>query len=142
MLGLRCCVGFSLVVVSGGNSLWPRVGISSWWLSLLRSTGSGVPRLQQLPLPGSRVLALWCNAQAWWLRSMWGLPGAAQADSYPLRRQGSPQNPCCKLLLCSHLQSFESSCLGWERPRPSAPRPHLRSAHLKVSAAFRCCPLS
>ena len=66
-------MGFSLVVVSGGDSLLPCVGISLRWLHLLRSTGSGVPGLQQLPLPGSRALALWCDAQPWWLRSMWGL---------------------------------------------------------------------
>ena len=40
VLGLRCCVGFSLVAVSGDcSSLW-HVGFSFLKLPLLRSTGS------------------------------------------------------------------------------------------------------
>ena len=40
LLGLCCCAGFSLVVVSGSfSSMW-YAGLSSQWLLLLRSTGS------------------------------------------------------------------------------------------------------
>ena len=42
VLGLRCCVGFSLVVVNWGCSLAPVVvlGFSLPWLLLLQSTAS------------------------------------------------------------------------------------------------------
>ena len=46
MLGLHCCVDFSLVAVSGATlPLWC-VGFSLWWLLLLWSTGSRAHRLQ------------------------------------------------------------------------------------------------
>ena len=40
MLVLRCCVGFSLVVASGGYSQFQCLGFSLPWLLLLRSIGS------------------------------------------------------------------------------------------------------
>ena len=42
MLGLHCCVGFSLVVVSEVYSRFRCVGFSLWWLLLLQSTGLGL----------------------------------------------------------------------------------------------------
>ena len=49
VLGLPCCMGFSLVAVCGGYS--------SRWLLWLRSTVSGVHGLQWLWLPGSGAQA-------------------------------------------------------------------------------------
>ena len=43
VLGLNCCMGFSLVVASGGYSL---VNFSLQWLLLLRSTESRAHRRQ------------------------------------------------------------------------------------------------
>ena len=44
VLGLHCCEGFSLVVVSQDNSLLLCWGFSLWWLLLFQSTGSVVVR--------------------------------------------------------------------------------------------------
>ena len=64
VLDLHCCVGFSLVGVSGGLSSLQCVGISISWLLLLQSTGSrhmGYSSCstwaQYLWLPGSRAQA-------------------------------------------------------------------------------------
>ena len=46
MLGLRCCVGFSIVAASGAYPSWQGVGFSWQWLVLLWSMGSGAPKLQ------------------------------------------------------------------------------------------------
>ena len=46
VLGLRCCAGFSLVVVSGGCSLLVVYGLPIVVASLLWSTGSRVLGLQ------------------------------------------------------------------------------------------------
>ena len=62
VLGLRCCVGFSLVATS--------VDFSLVWLPLLLCTGSGARGLQELWCMGSVVIAesvqfkvnLWTNA--------------------------------------------------------------------------------
>ena len=50
VLGLECCVGFALVVVSRGFSLWWRV---------LWSTGLAACGLQDLWHTGSGALAQW-----------------------------------------------------------------------------------
>ena len=59
MLGLCCCVGFSLVAGSGGYAPVAMHWLLMWWLLLLQSVGSRVPRLQYLQLPGSRAQAQW-----------------------------------------------------------------------------------
>ena len=55
LLGLRCCMGFSVVVASGDQSLVAGMGFSLQWLLLLQSTGSGLCRLRQLQHTGSVV---------------------------------------------------------------------------------------
>ena len=50
MLGLRCYMSFSVVVVSGGYSLAVLYRLLLWY-----SMGSRVLRLQQLRLPDSRT---------------------------------------------------------------------------------------
>ena len=75
VLGLCCCAWLSLVAASRGySSLWC-AGFSSWWLLLLRSTGS---RHAGLSSCGSRALECRlssCGARAQLLRSMGDLPG-------------------------------------------------------------------
>ena len=61
MLGLRCCVGFSLVAESRGCSLVEVHGLLRWWLLLLRAQAPGLLG----PGSGAAVHAL--------LRGMWGL---------------------------------------------------------------------
>ena len=56
VLGLHCCVGFFLVVVSGGYSLVAMHGFSLWWLLLLWSSGSKANGLQWLRHIGSAVV--------------------------------------------------------------------------------------
>ena len=41
VLGLHCCLGFSLVAVSGGYSVVVALGFSLRWLLLLRSMTPG-----------------------------------------------------------------------------------------------------
>ena len=57
VLSLHCCVGFSLVVVSRGNSSLQCMGFSLWWHLLLWSMGSGTCRLQYLRYMSSVVVA-------------------------------------------------------------------------------------
>ena len=52
VLGLHCCAGFSLVVVSGGL-------LSLLWLLLVWSTGSRTVGLQQLGRTGLRAPVQW-----------------------------------------------------------------------------------
>ena len=79
VLGLRCCVGFSLVVVTGGPSSLRYLGVSLQWLLLLLNTGSRVHGLQQLWLAGSRA-----QAQQLWLR---GLVAVQHVGSSQIRDQ-------------------------------------------------------
>lgn len=75
MLGLHCCMVFSLVAVSGNYFLLCCMSFSSQWLLLLWSTGSRAQGLQQLQLPGSRAQAqyLWCTGLVapWHVGSSW-----------------------------------------------------------------------
>ena len=57
VLGLHCCVGFSLVVASRSYSLVACSGFSPQWLHLSRSTGSRAHGLQWLWLLGPRAQA-------------------------------------------------------------------------------------
>ena len=81
VLGLRCCVGFSVVVASRGYS---RCGAQAL-AALPSGCTSYAPRLSS------------CSTRASLLCSTWDLPGsrvepvfpALQADSLPLSHQGS-----------------------------------------------------
>ena len=86
MLGLCCCVGFSLVVASGGYSWLQQVGFS------LQSTGSTMHGLQSSQCMGSVVMAH-------------GLSCSEACGIFP--DQGS--NPC---LLCWQADSLPLSCQG------------------------------
>ena len=55
-LGLHCCVGFFLVAVSGGYSLFRFRSFSLGQILLLRSTDFRAGRLQQLRCMGSVVV--------------------------------------------------------------------------------------
>ena len=90
VLGLGCCVDFSLVAES-----W---GFSSWWLLLLRSPGS---RARGLSRCSSQALGHRLNSFGAWaqlLCGLWGLLDQGsnphllhwQVDSLPLSHQGSP----------------------------------------------------
>ena len=57
MLGLHCCIGFSLVTLSGGYSLVAVLGLLIVEHELEWSTGSRTLGLQQLWLPGSTAQA-------------------------------------------------------------------------------------
>ena len=59
VLGLRCCTGFPLVVVSGGLLSCCGAGASQSTLPLLRSIGARACGLQELRLPGPRAQAQW-----------------------------------------------------------------------------------
>ena len=65
VLGLCCCVGFSLVAES--KSLLQCVGFLLWWPLLLRNTGSRVPRsiavVHELRSCGSQALEHRLNSQ-------------------------------------------------------------------------------
>ena len=84
------CVGFSLVVESGGYSSLQCAGFSLQWLLLLQSTGSRLTDFSSCGARASVVVACglsgcgsWalerrlcsCGAQAQLLRGMWDLPG-------------------------------------------------------------------
>ena len=56
VLGLCCCVGFPLAVVSWGCSLVAGHGFSLWCLLLLGSMGSRVLRLKHLQSVGLVVV--------------------------------------------------------------------------------------
>ena len=66
VLGLLCCTGFPLVVVSGGHSSLSFVGFSLWWVLLLGSTGfsSCGTKAPSSWFPGSGAQAQYCRAQA------------------------------------------------------------------------------
>ena len=75
LLGLLCCVDFSLLAVSRGSSSLKCAGFSLPWLLLLRSTGS---RAQGLCSCGSRALEHRlnsCGTGTQLLCGMWDLPG-------------------------------------------------------------------
>ena len=78
--------GLSLVVASGGHSSSRCAGLSLSWPLLLRSTGSR--------RPGSVAVALWlsCSAACGIFPDQGSNPCPLhwQADSQPLRHQGSP----------------------------------------------------
>ena len=57
MLGLRCCIGFSLVALSGGYFLVALLGILIVENELEWSTGSKTLGLRQLWLPDSTAQA-------------------------------------------------------------------------------------
>ena len=57
VLGLHCCIGFSLVALWGGYSLVAALGLLIVEHELEWSTGSRALRLQQLWLPGSTAQA-------------------------------------------------------------------------------------
>ena len=46
VMGVHCCLGFSLIVASGGYSSLQSEGFSLHWLLLFPSTGSRACRLQ------------------------------------------------------------------------------------------------
>ena len=62
VLGLCCCVGFSLHAASGGHSLSWCAGVCFSWLPLLRSTGSRSHGLQWLWRVGWVVAGLWLSS--------------------------------------------------------------------------------
>ena len=74
-LGLHCCTGFSLVVVSGDYSSCSAQASHLCGFSCLRSMGSRALRLQQLQLRGSRAQAqqLWHPGfvSPWHVGSSW-----------------------------------------------------------------------
>ena len=88
VLGLRFCAGLSLVVASGGHSSSRCAGLSLSWPLLLRSTGSR--------RAGSAIVAHGpSRSTACGILPNQGLnpcPLHWQADSQPLRPQGSPGN--------------------------------------------------
>ena len=97
VLGLHCCAGFSLVVMSWGYSLWLCTGFSLQWL-LLWSTGFRVqtsvvvaPRFQRT---GSTLVVhgLSCSEARGIFPDQGSNPCLLhwQLDSLPLSHQGSP----------------------------------------------------
>ena len=98
VLGLSCCLGFSLVAADEGYSLAVACGFSLWWVLLLPSQALWC-RVQQLWVLGSRAPAQCRDSRASLLRGMWiffldqgSIPCHLhwQADSLPLSHQGSP----------------------------------------------------
>ena len=92
VLGLHCCVGFSLVVASGGCSSLQCMAFLLWWFPLLWSTGSG--GLTGFIRCGSWApeegLSSW-GAWAWLHLSMWNLSGPrTEPMSPPLAGGFSP----------------------------------------------------
>ena len=99
--GLPCCVGFSLVVVSGDHS--PAVGhwLLTWWLLSLWIMGSRAPRPQKL----------WCMSSVVLVPGFWSTGSVVTVHRFGcsaaceiLLDQGS--NPC---LLCWQADSFSLS---------------------------------
>ena len=75
MLGLSCCLGFSLVVASGGYFLAAVCRLLTGVASLVAGLGLRARRLQELGLMDSRAQASRCGTRAQSSRSVWGLPG-------------------------------------------------------------------
>ena len=86
--------GLSLVVASGGYCSLRCVGFSLWWLLLLWSTGSRRAGFTSFNTAGSVVVVHWlCCSAACGIYPDQGsnpCPLHWQADSQPLRHQGSP----------------------------------------------------
>ena len=90
--------GLSLVAASGGYSSLTCTGFSSWWLLLLRSTGSRHVGFSSCGTWASVIVArglsrcgLWalehrlssCGTRTLLLRGMWDLPGPRIEPTYP-----------------------------------------------------------
>ena len=99
VLGLCCCMGFSLVVVSGGYSLVLVCGFLIAVASLVAELGLSGTQALVIWLMGSRAQAqsLRCTRLvAPWYCGVFPVQGSNpcllhwQADSLPLRHQGSP----------------------------------------------------
>ena len=92
--------GLSLVAASGGHSSSRCAGLSLSWPLLLRSTGSRCA--------GSVVVAHGpsCSAACGISPDQGSNPCRLhrQADSQPLRHQGSPRNWFFKILFCVHVE--------------------------------------
>ena len=139
MLGLHCCVGFSLVAASG---VWSLVGDAQVCHCSDFSCGAGAPGLQSLRLnscssqaPGHRLSSYGTRAQL--LCRTWDPPGAGTEPVSPAlalpgglfstQPTGMPQPSfltavlvprcCCSLLLSSPI--FTNVCL------PRVPSPML-----------------
>ena len=98
MLGLRCCAGYFLVVVSMGYFGCDAWAFSLWWLLLLGSMGLRALQLPYLWLLASRTQAqeLWCTGLAACSMACGVFPDPSnlrllhrQADSLSLSHQGS-----------------------------------------------------
>ena len=106
--------GISLVAASRGHSSLRCVGFSLRWPLLLQSTGS---RHAGFSSCGSRTLERRlssCGSRVQLLCGMWDPPGQGsnpcplhwQADSQPLRHQGSPRNTLLKCPLGYGFHAF------------------------------------
>ena len=97
--GLHCCVGFSLVVATGGSFLVVVTGFSMQRLLLFQSTGSRVLRHQELQHVGSTDVAyrLSCSMAGGIFSDQGSNPCLLhwQAGSLPMSHQGRP--PKCVL---------------------------------------------
>ena len=109
VLGVPCCVDFSLVVASGGYSLVVVCGLLLWQL-LLWSMGSRTPGLYST---GSTAVVnqLSCSAACGIFPDRGSNPCLLhwQGDSLPLSHQGSPSQRFYHLFKPTLLISFPSS---------------------------------
>ena len=74
--GLSLLSGLSLAGASEGYSLWLCPAFSLWWLLLLRRMGSKSKNCSS------------CGAWAWFLHSMWDLPGLGIKPMIPALTSG------------------------------------------------------
>ena len=88
MLGLRLCAGLPLVAASGGHSSLRCVGLSLSWPLLLRSAGSR--RAGSVAMAHGPSCSVACGILP--DQGSNPCPLRWQADSQPLRHQGSPHS--------------------------------------------------
>ena len=85
VLGLQCCVGFSLVVVSGGYSLAvASMDFLLWCLLLLWGMHSRVCGFNSFSLQALEHRLVSCGARAWLLCGMWHLPRRGIKPVFPV----------------------------------------------------------
>ena len=129
MLGLCCCLSFSLVAVSGGYSSLQCVGFSMQWLPFFQRMGSRVLGLEQLQFPGLWstglivvVHGLSCSVACGIFPDQGSNPCLLhwQVGSLPLSYQGSP---CAifelKILKCIFILTLRFTGVG---ARPWGPK--------------------
>ena len=113
VLGLCCCTGFSLVVVSRGYSLLQCVGFLLWWSLLLWSTGCRSEGFSRCSTWALQHRLNSCGARAYLIPSIWDLPGPGMETVSPaLSGRFVTTKPPGKPLTIILIEPHERICIG------------------------------